>query len=194
MSSFPSDVIDSSNTNTLHTVNMSNVTKLTASNFLMWNREIRALLAGYGLAGYLDGTTPAPASTVTTNGASTVNPDYTLWFSLFCLKHPPLLRSGVFSPLPMLAQVGVTLSISVNKSATGRRAPDQLMNTFKGLFLGLISLHFLGIDYVLAGLPEDYKPVVYQIDGRDTPPSIATLHEKLINYELKLLFQVLSRR
>lgn len=42
------------------------------------------------------------------------------------------------------------------------------------------------LEYVLGGLPDEYKEVITQIEGRDTPPSIAEVHEKLLNYEVKL--------
>ena len=42
------------------------------------------------------------------------------------------------------------------------------------------------IDYVLQGLPEEYKSLVDQTESRDTPPSITELHEKLINHEAKI--------
>ena len=43
------------------------------------------------------------------------------------------------------------------------------------------------IEYVIDGLPEEYKSVTYQVEGRDTSPSIIEIHEKLINKEAKLL-------
>lgn len=43
------------------------------------------------------------------------------------------------------------------------------------------------IDTVLARLPEEYKSIVDQIEGRETAPSITELHEKLLNHEAKLL-------
>lgn len=43
------------------------------------------------------------------------------------------------------------------------------------------------LDLILDGLPEEYKTVVDQIEGRDTPPTITELHEKLLNHEAKLL-------
>ena len=45
------------------------------------------------------------------------------------------------------------------------------------------------IDYIFGGLPEEYKHMVDQIEARDIPPSITEIHEKLINYELKLQAQ-----
>lgn len=55
------------NSQTLLTINMTNVTKLTSSNYLMWSLQIHALLDGYDLAGHLDGTTAAPVATITTD-------------------------------------------------------------------------------------------------------------------------------
>lgn len=43
------------------------------------------------------------------------------------------------------------------------------------------------IDLILEGLPEDYKNVIDQIEGRDVPPLITELHERLLNHEAKLL-------
>ena len=37
------------------------------------------------------------------------------------------------------------------------------------------------IEYIIDGLPEDYKSVVEQVEGRDTTPSIVEIHEKLVN-------------
>lgn len=42
------------------------------------------------------------------------------------------------------------------------------------------------IDYVLEGLPEDYKQIVDHIESRESPPSITEIHEKLLNHEVKL--------
>lgn len=67
---------------------MSNVTKLTASNFLMWSRQIQALLNGYSLAGYLNGTITVPSQTITTAEVVTVNPAYTA-YQRFYISHNP---------------------------------------------------------------------------------------------------------
>ncbi|KAL1209242.1 Retrovirus-related Pol polyprotein from transposon RE2 [Cardamine amara subsp. amara] len=63
-------VTDTDNTysqGALH-INMTNITKLNTTNFLMWSKQIHALLDGYDLAGYLDRSKPAPSPTVTTGG------------------------------------------------------------------------------------------------------------------------------
>lgn len=43
------------------------------------------------------------------------------------------------------------------------------------------------IDLILEGLSDDYKQVIDQVESRDAPPSITELHERLLNYEAKLL-------
>ncbi|XP_010474105.1 PREDICTED: uncharacterized protein LOC104753571 [Camelina sativa] len=157
-----SAIINTAYATQLHHVNMSNVTKLPASNFLMWGRQIRALLAGYGLAGYLGGTMVGPASTVLRAGTSTPNPEYDLW-----QRQDQLIVASL---------LGVT-SVLVSRF-------DQLAT------LGKPYEHEEQIEYLLGGLPEDYMPIVDQIEGRDTPPTMPTIHEKLMNYDLKLHSQV----
>lgn len=39
--------------------------------------------------------------------------------------------------------------------------------------------HEYQVEVILGGLPEDYKTVVDQIEGKDTPPSITEIHERL---------------
>ena len=65
---------------------------------------------------------------------------------------------------------------------------------FQGLTTRFDELSLLGkalnhedpIEYILDGLPEEYKTIADQIDGRDTPPSLPEIHEKLLNQEAKL--------
>lgn len=64
---------------TLLNVNMTNVTKLTDSNLLMWSRQVHALLDGYDLTGYIDRSLIVPSPTIIVADAYTVNPAYTLW-------------------------------------------------------------------------------------------------------------------
>lgn len=66
-------------TQALLNVNMVNITKLTSTNFMTWNLQVHSLLDGYDLAGYLDGSTPAPEQTITTADGDVPNPDHTKW-------------------------------------------------------------------------------------------------------------------
>ncbi|XP_019084351.1 PREDICTED: uncharacterized protein LOC104709770 [Camelina sativa] len=190
MAASPSDVINPASTSQFHNINMSNVTKLTASNFLMWNRQVHALLAGYGLVGYLDGTTVAPDATVLQGEASIPNPEYNLWEPQDQLIVASLLGAISTEIQPMLSK----LREQIKQWRKGSRTVDEYV---QGLVVRFDQLATLGkpyeheeqIEYLLGGLPEYYKPLVEQIEGRDTPPSMPAIHEKLINYELKLLTQ-----
>lgn len=46
------------------------------------------------------------------------------------------------------------------------------------------------LEAILDGLPDEYKTVADQLEGRDTPPTITEVHEKLINYDAKLQLSV----
>lgn len=50
----------SENNSSLLNVNMANITKLSASNYLMWSRQVNALLDGYDLASFIDGSSSLP--------------------------------------------------------------------------------------------------------------------------------------
>lgn len=71
-------VITTDNVSLVH-VHMTNVTKLTDSNFLMWSRQVRALLNGYDLTGYIDDTITVPLPTTTVANVVTANPAYKQW-------------------------------------------------------------------------------------------------------------------
>ncbi|KAL1219596.1 Retrovirus-related Pol polyprotein from transposon RE1 [Cardamine amara subsp. amara] len=64
--------------NSVLNVSMTNVTKLTPTNYLMWSLQVHALLDGYGLAGYFDGSVTTSAATLTTGDVVTVNPAFTV--------------------------------------------------------------------------------------------------------------------
>ncbi|CAA7017709.1 unnamed protein product [Microthlaspi erraticum] len=168
-------------------VNMTNVTKLNASNFLMWSLQVHVLLDGYGLAGYLDGSTTAPPSTCLL-GAITIN------------LHPLLSKTAT------AAEIRSTLTSTYAKPSRDhiKQLRQQLKQWSKGTksvneyFQGFTTrfdqLALLGktidhedqIEFILEGLNDDYKSVIDQIEGRDAPPSLTEIHEKLLNHEAKL--------
>jgi len=90
------------NTNILN-VNMSNVTKLTSTNYLMWSRQVHALFDGYELAGFLDGSTPMPPATIGTDAVPRVNPDYTRW-----RRQDKLIYSAILGAISMSVQPAVS--------------------------------------------------------------------------------------
>ena len=181
----------------------------------MWNRQVLVLMDGYDLSGYLDGTVTAPSPTITTNGDTNANPAYTVWKRQDQLIYSALLGAMYIAVQPMLsttntsAQIWSTLASTYAKPSRAhvKQLKQQLEQWKKGAktvdeyvqgcttrfdriaLLGKPIEHEDQIDYIISGLPEEYKHLADQIEARDTPPSITEIHEKLINYELKLQAQ-----
>ena len=200
-------------TQSLLNVNMSNVTKLTSVNYMTWSLQIHSLLDGYDLAGYVDGSLLPPDQTITINDRDTPNPGYSIWRRQDKLIYSGLL--GTLSPsvqplvsktrsaAEMWTKIADTyakpswghiqqLRVQLKQQIKGEKTIDDYM---QGLTTRFDQLAMLGkpleqeeqIEFIFQGLPEDYKPVIDQIEGRDTPPSITEIHEKLINKGAKLL-------
>lgn len=192
---------------------MTNVTKLTSSNFLMWSRQVHALLDGYDLAAFIDGSGVVPAATITSaDGSLETNPSYTLWKRQDRLIYSGLLGAITVTLQPILstattaAEVWTILQATYAKPSRGhvqqirhqlrswKKDSKSINEFFQGLTTRFDELALLGkpldsedqIELILNGLPEDYKTVADQIEGRDTPPSLTEIHEKLLNQEAKI--------
>lgn len=198
--------------NKLVNINMTNVTKLSSSNYLMWSRQVHALVDGYDLGSFLDGSAVTPPPTITVADTVSANPAYAIWKRQDKLLYSALLGAIVVTIQPLLsrattaAEIWETLASTYAKPSRGhvKHILNQLKTWSKGThsideyvqglttrfdqlaLLGKIIDHEDQIDYVLQGLPEEYKSLVDQTESRDTPPSITELHEKLINHEAKL--------
>lgn len=207
-----SETINVSQTQTLLNVNMTNVTKLTASNILMWSRQVPALLDGYDLSGYITGSIVIPPSTNTIDGVTTPTSEYTLWKRKDRLIYSALLGAITVTIQLILSTtttsylIWETLSTIYAKPSRAhvKQIRQQLKTWTKGTMTidaylqGFVTrfdqLALLGKpieiedqhEYVMEGLPDEYKQIVDQIEGRDTVPSISELHEKLLNYKVKL--------
>nr|BAA78425.1 polyprotein [Arabidopsis thaliana]BAK41505.1 polyprotein [Arabidopsis thaliana]BAK41506.1 polyprotein [Arabidopsis thaliana]BAK41508.1 polyprotein [Arabidopsis thaliana]BAK41509.1 polyprotein [Arabidopsis thaliana] len=192
---------------------MSNVTKLTSTNYLMWSRQVHALFDGYELAGFLDGSTTMPPATIGTDAAPRVNPDYTRWKRQDKLIYSAVLGAISMSVQPAVsrattaAQIWETLrKIYANPSyghvtqfrtqlkqwTKGTKTIDDYMQGFVTHFdqlalLGKPMDHDEQVERVLENLPEEYKPVIDQIAAKDTPPTLTEIHERLLNQESKIL-------
>ncbi|KFK34953.1 hypothetical protein AALP_AA5G215500 [Arabis alpina] len=211
--STPVTEIIQTNSQTLLNLNMSNVSKLTATNYLMWSIQIRALLDGYDLANYLDESLTIPDATITTGDQTTANPAFTFWKRQDKLIFSALIGAISSSLQPLVSRaktssaIWSTLASTYAKPSRGhvRQLKNQLKDWKKenktidvylqGVVTRLDQLAILGttigheeqIDQILGGLPEEYKTVIDQVEGRDAPPSIPELHERLLNHEAKLL-------
>ena len=200
------------NTPGLLTINMANVTKLTSDNYLMWSIQIQALLDGYGLAGHIDGSRPIPPPQLTVNEVTTENQDYVLWKRQDRLIFSALIGALTTNLQPLVSravtavEIWTTLANTYAKPSRGHikqlrdqvrawKKEDKKIDTYiQGLTTRFDQLALLGkpfdhedqIDAILGGLPDEYKTVKDQIEGRDVPPSITEIHERLINHELRL--------
>ncbi|CAN6824821.1 unnamed protein product [Brassica oleracea] len=84
------------------------------------------------------------------------------------------------------------LRLQLKQYTKGDKTIDDYM---RGLTTRFDQLALLGkpldhedkIEYIVDGLPDEYKTVTDQVEGRDISPSIIEIHEKLINKEAKLL-------
>lgn len=198
---------------TLLNVNMANVAKLTASNYLLWSRQVYSLLDGYELASYLDGSKPIPDPLMTTATSVTANPEYVLW-----KRQDKLIFSAILGALSLMIQpilsrattsadIWNTLANTYAKPSRGhiKQLKIQLKQWKKGFktideylqglitkfdqraLLGKVIDHEDQIKHILDGLPEEYKSIGNQTNAHDTPPTILALHEKLLNHEASIL-------
>lgn len=104
---------------TLLSVNMSSVTKLTDLNYLMWSRQVRALLEGHELQHFIDDTNTAPPLTIMTDGVPTPNPAYAPW-----RRQDRLLYSS------MIGSISLPIQTVVSSANTTKDVWSTLATTF----------------------------------------------------------------
>ena len=199
--------------NTLLTVNMSNITKLTNTNYLMWSKQICAFLEGLELHGFLNGASAISPFITTAEGQSNPNPAYAPWRRQDRLLFSAMIGAitipvqSVVSSATTTAEIWDLLAQTFGNPTRGhvRQLKLQVQACTKGTktisdYLRLIKtktdeLAQLGkpmdpediTEHVLSGLPEDYKPEIDAINGRDTTISFPELHERLLNREAMIL-------
>lgn len=200
-------------TQTVFNVNMTNVSKLSTSNFLMWSRQVHAMFDGYSLSGYLDGSVEVPSPTILTNDAAAPNPAFTLWKKQDKLIYAALLGAISVEIQPTVSRATTAAEIWTKLNSTyatpSRGHTQQLKEQIKhwkkgnmsidnyvnGLTTRFDQLALFGkeiepddqLDHIFNGLPEDYKSVIDQLNGRETTPTLGEVHEKLLRHEAKLL-------
>lgn len=179
----------------------------------MWSRQVHALLDGYDMFGYVDGSVVVPAATITgDDGTISTNPSFTLWKRQDRLIYSSLLGAITMTLQPILstattsAEIWSILQATYAKPSRGhvqqirlqlrswKKDTKTIDEYYQGLTTRFDELALLGkaldsedqIEHILAGLPDDYKTVADQIEGRDTPPLLTEIHEKLLNQEAKL--------
>ncbi|XP_010424581.1 PREDICTED: uncharacterized protein LOC104709712 [Camelina sativa] len=150
---------------------MTNVNKLKNTNFLMWSRQVRALLDGYDRTGYVDDTIVVLPPTVTNAVVTNANPDYKIWTRSDRLIYSTLLGAISDSVQPLLS--------TTNMSA-------EIWSTLQAILVTPSRSHVQQLEKIFAGLPEDYNRVVDQLEGRKRCPYLSKVLKKLIHQENKL--------
>ncbi|KAG7596499.1 Retrotransposon Copia-like N-terminal [Arabidopsis suecica] len=178
-----SETVITSDSTSLLNVNMTNVTKLTSSNFLMWRRQVQALLNGYDLTGYIDGSIVVPPATITANGAVTVNPAFKHWQRQDQLIYSALLGAISISVQPILSRTTTSAEIWTKLMDTyakpswshiqqlrqqikqWKKDTKSIDEFFQGLVMRFDQLALLGkpmeseeqMEVIVEGLSDDYK-------------------------------------
>lgn len=92
-------------------INMSNVTKLTAGNYLMWSLQVHALLDGYALAKYLDGAATIPDPEITVGTVRTPNPAFEFWTRQDRLIYSGLIGAITVSVQPLVSRANTSADV-----------------------------------------------------------------------------------
>ena len=93
----------------LLTINLSNITKLSSTNYLTWSIQIQSLLKGYDLYHFIDDAHTPPPPTVTVTGIASPNPAYTTWKCQDRLIFSALLGAISVSLQPIIAHTTTSL-------------------------------------------------------------------------------------
>ncbi|WVY95339.1 hypothetical protein V8G54_034427 [Vigna mungo] len=180
-------------------ITFSSVTKLLPSNYLTWKLQVKALLDGYDLLKYPDGSFPAPSMTISTTGVPpTPNPTYQTWRQQDRLIYGALLTtlSPEVASLRTYAKASRShlkqLKERLHTASKGTQSITTYMHSLKqtaDLLASLgspVSVEDM-TDHVLCGLDDGYKVVIDGVNARDTPILFDDLLEKLLIQELSLV-------
>lgn len=192
---------------------MSSVTKLTNVNYLMWSKQVTALLEGHELHTFLGESDQVPPTTITVDGQLTVNPAFAAWRRQDRLLFSAMIGAislpvqSIVSSATTSAEIWSLLATAFGNPTRGhiRQLKHQIKSCTKGTktiseYLRTIKakaddLALLGkpmdpedlTEQILAGLGDEYKPEIDAVNGRDQPISYTELHERLLNREAMIL-------
>ena len=93
--------------------------KLTSSNYISWKLQFQTLFIGYDLIGYIDGSTPCPPNTITTNNTTTANSSHKFW-----VRQDQLLLNA------LIGSLSPTIIPFIARAKTAQEAWTILANTY----------------------------------------------------------------
>ena len=195
---------------TLITINISAQAPLkhTNNNYMFWKLQFHTIFIGYDLLGYIDGSKPCPAASITSNTTTTPNPAHTLWVRQDQLILNALVGSLSPTLIPFIAKAQTShaawtiLADTYAKPSRGRikqvndltKGSQTITDFLQSVKARTDELAILGApleeddltEKILDGLGDEYKELVHVVQARDTPITFDELHEKLLNYEAAL--------
>ncbi|KAI4300003.1 hypothetical protein L6164_033423 [Bauhinia variegata] len=182
--------------------------KLDGGNYPAWRIQFNALLIGYDLQGYIDGSTPCPSKPLN-NAPNVINPAYTHWVQQDQLILHAIVSSVTATVVTHLGAVRTSKqawdtlkTMYAGRSRVRIMALKQRISTFtKGTQsmasylqgikaisdeLSIIDSPLDNTDLVIHtfnGLGAKYREISAVLRARETPIDFAELHEKLMDFE-----------
>jgi serine/threonine protein kinase len=185
-----SEIPITSNTNSVIVLNTHSSLKLNSSNFPAWHVQFNALLVGYDLIGYVDGTGAVPA---TTDAA------YTRWKRQDQLILHAIISSVDPSVITMLGNVKTSKQAwdiltkmfakeRLSRFKMGSKSISEYLQGIKALSdeLAIINSPLDDVDLVihtLNGLGTEYREVTAALRTRENPIGFDDLHDLLSDFE-----------
>ncbi|CAJ2654481.1 unnamed protein product [Trifolium pratense] len=182
--------------------------KLDGDNYPAWRIQFMALLTGFDLIGYVDGSKPCP-SRVLANNVAAVNPAFTHW-----VRQDQLILHGIISSVAatVVTHLGtvknsnqaweilktmyagrsrvrtMALKQRISNFTKGNQSMATYLQGIKAISdeLSIIDHPLDETDLVihtLNGLTVEYREISAALRSRESPIAFAELHEKLMDFE-----------
>ncbi|GAU19513.1 hypothetical protein TSUD_77570 [Trifolium subterraneum] len=143
--------------------------KLDGDNYPAWRIQFMALLTGYDLIGYVDGTKPCPSKHLA-NNTTAINPAFTHW-----VRQDQLILHGIVS------SVAATVVTHLGTIKNSNQAWEILKTMYVGRSRPLDETDL--VIHTLNGLTVEYREISAALRSRESPVIFAELHEKLMDFE-----------
>ncbi|KAH0669324.1 hypothetical protein KY289_023817 [Solanum tuberosum] len=145
------------------------------------------LMRGHNLSGHLDGSSPAPSSTITENSREVANLAYSTWF-----RQDQLIQNAIMASVdPIIASTPARLSKGSLPVTNYLHQVRSICN--KLATAGATVTNDELVVKILSGLGSDFREISAAIRTRDSIISYDELYVKLIDYELFLKHEELKK-
>jgi len=192
--------IGATDTKTILILNVQSTTKLNSTNFSTWIVQFNALLIGYDLFGFVDGTKPSPAAN---------HADYNYWMRQDKLILHAILSSVDASIIAMLGNVKnskqawdilnkmfasktrartMHLKERLTRSSKGSKSVSEYLQSIKIISDELAIINKLVDDddlviHALNCFGSEFKEVSATLKTRENAIAFDELHDLLVDYE-----------